>query len=694
MAASSAFNQRIKYALADPQLQSALDGNADRRQNAFTASFASLPGGRQALRERAHNIRSHVIANLDRYLDQFTGHVSENGITVHFAKDGKEAVEIIKQIIRVSGSRLVVKSKSMVSEEIHLNKSLESEEIQVVETDLGEYIIQLRGEPPAHIITPAVHLTRAQVARTFEEKIGLPFTTDIPVLTMAARRVLRQKFLDAGVGISGVNFGVAETGTLVLVTNEGNGRMCTTLPDVHIALMGIERLVPTLNDLAVMLNLLPRSATGQKLSVYTSLIHGPRRPGELDGPSQRHLILLDNGRQALRHSPLSEILYCIRCGACLNACPVFREIGGHAYVGVNGQPTTYPGPIGSVVSSGLMGVENFGNLARASSLCGACKDACPIDIDLPGLLLEIRKEGAEISDGTKAAATAPVESLVPGGMQLGLQAFSIAARSAGLFRTAQRLGGFFTHLVPSRNGWMHLPDFTGWGYGRDFPRLASQPFSASGLAKELAPQATAGINDQALIKKSIPGLAISASPIVTANSTVPPIVDLIERFENEISELGGTAIHCNTKELTARVLEIIRANDAKIIQAWEDDLLPSGLVKELEKQGVAVTQNADPEIKIGLTGALAGIAESGALVLPCGPGRPPTASLLPETHIAVLRSQDLHERLHQALALPEITRTSSTVIITGPSRTADIEMTLTIGVHGPRHLVVFVIDQD
>jgi len=693
MTTTRAFKERIRTALADPQLQTALDGNAEKRQNAFMAAFASIPEGRLALRDRAHAIRSSVITNLDQFLNQFTERLTENGILVHYAKDGEEAIEVVRQILQACGAKQVVKSKSMVSEEIHLNQSLEADGVQVVETDLGEYIIQLRGEPPAHIITPAVHLTRSQVARTFEEKIDLPFTTEIPTLTAAARRVLRQRFLDADAGISGVNFGVAETGTLVLVTNEGNGRMCTTLPDLHIALMGVERIVPTMDDLGVFLNLLPRSATGQKLSVYTSLIHSPRHPDELEGPRQRHLILLDNGRQTLRTSSLAEILFCIRCGACLNACPVFREIGGHAYVGVEGQPTTYPGPIGSVVSAGLFGVEKFGNLARASSLCRACKDACPIDIDLPKLLLEIRKEGADHLDKSQTASETKNKSLVPGGLRIGLRGFSLVARSPLLFGAAQRLGGFFTRLVPARNGWMRLPDFTGWGYGRDFPRLAPQPFSASSLARKLLPKSDADNSDRQLTKKSIPGRSVSASLIVQEKpDSTPSVGDRIDRFVKEISELGGTAICCSSSELAEHIMKVIYAANVNEIQSWNADFLPAGLVEGLEKQGIAVKQNADPTLKIGLTGALAGIAETGSLVLPAGSGCSPTASLLPETHIAVLKLDQIYERLGQVLTLPEVRQASSTAIITGPSRTADIEMTLTIGVHGPRQLIVFVID--
>ncbi len=359
----------------------------------------------------------------------------------------------------------------------------------MVETDLGEYIVQLRGEPPAHIITPAVHLTRSQVGRTFEEKLGLPYTTDIPTLTAAARRVLRQTFLDADIGVSGVNAGVAESGTLCLVTNEGNGRMCTTLPGIHIALMGMERLVPTFEDLALLLSLLPRSATGQKLSVYTSLIHGPRRAGESDGPSQRHLVLIDNGRMDLRQSALAEALYCIRCGACLNVCPVFREIGGHAYLSADGVHTPYPGPIGSVISPGLFGVAGYGNLARASSLCGACKEACPVDIDLPKLLLRIRAADADPAAlGLPATGESTRRSHVPAGLRLGLQLFSLAAAHPGLFDLSQWLAGIFSQLAPASAGWMRLPAFTGWGLSRDFPRPARKPFSASKLAAELAPK--------------------------------------------------------------------------------------------------------------------------------------------------------------------------------------------------------------
>jgi len=352
------FRERIRTSLADANLQAALDGNAERRRAGRAAAFAALPD-LQERRQKAHAVKADVVAHLDEVLAQFLEKVESNGIIVHRAADADEAVRIILEICHSVGADghppLLAKSKSMVSEEIDLNHALEAAGIHVVETDLGEYIVQLRGERPSHIITPAVHLRRGDVGRLFAEKLGIPYTEDIPALTNTARKVLREVFLTADVGFSGVNFGVAGTGTLCVVTNEGNGRMVTTLPPVHIALMGLERLVPTLDDLALFLSLLPRSATGQKLSVYTSLMHRPL-PGQT-----RHLVVLDNGRTALRASSLAESLYCIRCGACLNACPVFRELGGHAYDSI------YPGPIGSVISGSLVDPK-FASLAQASSL--------------------------------------------------------------------------------------------------------------------------------------------------------------------------------------------------------------------------------------------------------------------------------------------------------------------------------------
>jgi L-lactate dehydrogenase complex protein LldF len=292
---------------------------------------------------------------------------------------------MVLRLCRDRGVRMAVKSKSMATEEIDLNEALEHAGVTPVETDLGEYIIQLAHEKPSHIIAPAIHKTKGQVAELFSRELQGEFPADPEVLTAVARRVLREKFLRADMGITGANFAVAETGTVVLVTNEGNGRMVTSLPRIHVALMGVEKVIPSMTDLMVFLAILARSATGQKLSSYTTLVRGPRRAGELEGPEEFHLILLDNGRSRQIASTLREALYCLRCGACLNVCPVYRQIGGHAY------GYTYPGPIGILLTAMLKGNESVRELAHASSLCGACKDVCPVRIDIPRMLVELRE---------------------------------------------------------------------------------------------------------------------------------------------------------------------------------------------------------------------------------------------------------------------------------------------------------------
>jgi L-lactate dehydrogenase complex protein LldF len=653
------FKSRIRKSISDQNLQIALDNNAQRRRDGRLTAFASVPD-HQERRARAHAIKADVVAHLDEYLEKFLGKVQANGIIVHRAKDADDAIKIILEICntavphqgrpyhprRGQGSPLLMaKSKSMVSEEINLNHALAEHNIRAIETDLGEYIVQLRGERPSHIITPAVHLRRGDVGKLFEEKLGLPYTEEIPVLTNTARKVLREVFLTADVGLSGVNFGVADTGTLCVVTNEGNGRMCTTVPPVHIALMGMERLVPTMDDLALFLSLLPRSATGQKLSVYTSLINAPL-PGQT-----RHLIVLDNGRSALRDSPLAESLYCIRCGACLNACPVFRELGGHAYGSI------YPGPIGSVISSALVDPK-FAYLSQASSLCSACKEACPVDIDLPGMLLKIRA-GENVkreSDGVG----------LPAIVKLGLKLFGLAAVSPQLFTFAQRIIGLFP--LPE---WIRIPAYTGWGYSKDFPRPAAKTFHArwKGLNREET--------------KTTKELNAREEEITTQKPTASNM-NLIEQFTTELHSLGGKVMRVNKQDASARLEEFFR--ERGIDRVLVDDA-GAGYVTS-----VASVREPDPSVCAGVTGALCGIAETGSVVLVNGAGHTLTASLLPEIHIAMLKTSQLLPTVASALTRPEVPNAAAGVIVSGPSRTADIEMTLTIGVHGPGELIVFLID--
>ena len=682
---SDQFKSHIHKALENPNLQIALDNNATRRREVRLSSYQSLPEDIQVLRQRAHAVRADVIAHLNRYLEQFARQASANGMIIHHAASGDEAAQIVLEIAQRKGARLVAKAKSMLSEEIHLNHVLEAAGIQPVETDLGEYIVQLRKELPAHIITPAVHLRKEDVGRTFEEKLGLPYTDDIPTMTSAARRELRQVFLEAEIGISGVNFGVAETGTISLVTNEGNGRMVVTLPPVHIALMGIERLVPTLDDLALMLYLLPRHATGQKLSVYVSLLNGPSSPpaegAQRDGPLERHIVLVDNGRRAISQSHLAEALYCIRCGSCLNACPIFREIGGHAYVDIHGKGSIYPGPIGSVLSPALFGQSEFGHLARASSLCGACKEACPVDIDLPKLLLRIRAGKIE-APGTQGAQPAAKPN-APAYLRMGLQFFTWIATSPWRFATAQRLAGVFSRVVAPVQPWIRLPALTGWGYSKDFPRPAAKPFRDRWADRQAEQQQ----NPPAGNERQQTG----ASSIETPVQQRTPDATLLDRFSTELLALGGNYQACQSTQLSQLILDFLRQRDITRLQTWQAGWLPDGLVDELRAQGIEVVTQWDASTQVGLTGAQAAIAETGTLVLTGAPEHPLSASLVPAIHLAILHASRIHPTMTEALKIPAIRRATATALISGPSRTADIEMTLTVGVHGPGEVHVFCL---
>jgi L-lactate dehydrogenase complex protein LldF len=676
---SSAFHTKIQQSLQNPTLQAALDGNAARRIAGRQAALGSLSEDIETLRGKAHDLRARTIAGLEGYLEQFCQQAQANGLIVHHAADARQAVQIVLDIARQNNAQLIAKSKTMVSEEIELNHGLQAAGLKVVETDLGEFIVQIREEPPSHIITPAVHLVREDVGRTFQEKLGVPFTTDIPQMTAVARKVLRETFLQADLGLSGVNFGVAETGTLCILTNEGNGRMVTTLPRVHVALMGIERLVPRLEDLSLMLALLPRYATGQKITVYTNLIHSPRRPGDLDGPVERHLVLVDNGRRLIRNSPLSEALLCIRCGSCLNVCPVFRELGGHAYVSKDGRYGTYPGPIGSVIAPALFGQSEFGQLARASSLCGACKEACPVDIDLPKLLLRVRAGGLEL--GPKRA-----ESNISPSLRFALKGFGWIATRPRLFGLAERLAGGMSRLLSPFSGWLRLPALTGWGYSKDFPRPTATPFRARWAKRS---PASPSPNLEPMVQQ--PGSTVGSEQPKQASQPAT-ISALQERFTNELHLLGGTAQLIKRADLADEITSILASHQVSTLIAWPESDLPAGLLEALERAGIEITSQADPSAQAGLTGSFGAIAETGTLILAGGQGRLQTASLLPPLHIALLERDKIYTSLADVTRLPEIQAFPSVVLVSGPSRTADIEMTLTIGVHGPGELHVIILE--
>lgn len=388
-AKGSTVKERASIALHDEYLRNAVKFTTERLRNGKKLA-ADEQGNWEEWRERGRHIRLHTIAHLDYYLTQFVENARANGAHVHFACTAAEAVSLTMQIAKHRQARSVVKSKSMVSEELHINRALEEAGIESVETDLGEYIIQLANEPPSHIIIPAIHKNRYQVADLLSQEAGEPLPPDTAVLAGFARKKLREKFLQADIGMTGCNFAIAESGSIVLFENEGNARMVSTVPKTQITLMGMERIIPTWDDLEVMATLLPRSATGQKLTVYMSGITGPRRTEDGDGPEELHIIIVDNGRSLQLGDPdFQELLNCIRCGACLNACPVYRHIGGHAYGG------TYSGPIGAVLTPALnRNVAEWDDIANASSLCGACYEACPVKIPLHDMLVYLRNRQA------------------------------------------------------------------------------------------------------------------------------------------------------------------------------------------------------------------------------------------------------------------------------------------------------------
>jgi len=387
MAPTQEFKRRSKLVLDDPGQRKNFRGAMDFLQAKRRAQFGD-PAELQGLRELGASIRRYSLANLPRLLEQLESNLSANGVQVHWAENPEQANAIALEIAQRVNAKRIIKGKSMVSEEVGFNHAMEAAGIEAFESDMGEYIVQLAGEAPSHIIMPAIHKTKQEIARLFAQEVpGVSYTEDVDALIQIGRRVLRRKFAEADIGLSGVNFAVAETGTLCLIENEGNGRMCTTVPKVHIAITGIEKVVEKLEHLPPLLSLLTRSATGQPVTTYVNMISRPRQPGEKDGPQEVHLILLDNGRtQAYADSQLRATLQCIRCGACMNHCPVYARIGGHAY------GTTYPGPIGSIVSPHMLGLEATYPLVFASTLCGACNEVCPVKIPITDILVRLRSE--------------------------------------------------------------------------------------------------------------------------------------------------------------------------------------------------------------------------------------------------------------------------------------------------------------
>jgi len=468
VATSPRFKDNARAALADPNLQESLkfvEVNFIARRREAADRLPEF----EALRDAARDIKNHTLAHLDLYLEAYEARVTAAGGQVHYAATAEDARQVVLGICRRLGAKTVTKGKSMIGEEIAINDFLEANSVQPIETDLGEYIVQLRGEIPSHIIAPAVHLTKAQVEAEFRRvHTHLPADRNLvepTTLLTEARGVLREKFLAADVGITGANFLVAETGTSIIVTNEGNGDLTQTLPKAHIVLASIEKMVPTLEDVATLLRVLARSATGQDMSVYTTLSTGPRRADDPDGPGEYHVVILDNGRSAMVGSAFQDMLRCIRCGACMNHCPVYHAVGGHAYGWV------YPGPMGAVLTPSLIGVDKAGHLPNASTFCGRCEEVCPVRIPLPRMMRAWREREFE-------------RHLSPATVRSGLAFWAAFARRPRLYGAATGIAMRLLALIGRGKGrFSWLPLASGWTRFRDFPSPQGATFQQQWRAR-------------------------------------------------------------------------------------------------------------------------------------------------------------------------------------------------------------------
>jgi L-lactate dehydrogenase complex protein LldF len=468
---SSAFKENARVALQDAGLQQALTKTKPHFVGRRQAAIDRLPEF-EALRETAKNIKNHAVTHLDFYLETYAAAVEASGGVVHWCSTAEDARQAVLGICRAAGARTVTKGKSMVTEEIALNDFLEAHGVTPVETDLGEYILQLRHDSPSHIIAPALHLGRKDWEEAFRK-----YHADLPAdrifgerrdLLTEARGKLREKFLAADVGITGANFLIAETGSSVIVTNEGNGDLTQTLPRVHVVVTSIEKVVPTIEDTLTLLRLLARSATGQDMSVYTTFSTGGRRAGDPDGPEEYHVVLLDNGRSGMVGSEFQDMLRCIRCAACMNHCPVYGVVGGHAF------GATYPGPMGSVLTPMLAGVEEAGQLPNASTFCGKCESVCPVKIPLPNLMRHWREREFE-------------RHLSPPSMRYGLAVWGFFARRPVLYRLATRAAALgLGWLGRKRGAFSWLPFAGAWTQGRDFPAPQGDTFFAQYAARRKA----------------------------------------------------------------------------------------------------------------------------------------------------------------------------------------------------------------
>ncbi len=647
-------------AARDEFLQAAVRRACDHSLAARAAALARLSDPEGA-RRAATDARARSAARMEHLVAELTARLRAHGVTVHRAATADEARRTVMELVRSRGARRVVKAKTMTGEEADLAGALQSAGCRVVETDLGEFIVQLRGEPPSHILAPALHLSRADIGRLFAERLGMPPSDDPAAMAAFARRYLRDEFLAADVGVIGVNLAIASTGDLVTLSNEGNARLCATLPPLLVAFTGIEKVVATPEDAAAVLRVLPRNATGQTATTYVSVLRGPARPDDPFGPREVHLVLLDNGRSRLAGDPdLKDILRCVRCGACLNVCPVYRTIGGHAY------GTTYPGPMGILWTAGLEGVERAGDLAYASTLCGECTRACPAGIDLAGAIRRLRARVPKPFRWRLLFAAARFWMAGPRRFAAAGRALAWVARWwPGLYRRVARWFGWTTQgdwPVPARRS-----------FRREWPRIAGDHPGAPAWPE---PRPVAPPHEEE-----------STSP-----PSRPPPDDAMAAFLARFAEASGEVVRARDVTEAMRVVVALVRPEAALVSPDAD-----GAAEALRALGVRVWPESSPRAEaaradLGVTGCLALVAETGSVLLAHPEGR--AASLLPDTHVVLARSDQVVASLEDALAHARDHDGPACTLVTGPSRTADIEKTLVMGMHGPRRLILVLLRED
>lgn len=677
-------------AARDESLQAAVRKACDHSLSARATALARLPDPEGA-RQAATEVRTQSAQRMGDLVRKLSRRLEASGITVHRAATADEARRAVGDLVRSRGVRSVVKAKTMTGEEVDLAGAIESAGCRVVETDLGEFIVQLRGERPSHILAPALHLSRAEIGRLFARCLGMDSSDDPAAMAAFARRHLRAEFQSADMGVIGVNLAVASTGDLVTVSNEGNARLCATLPPLLVAFMGIEKVVATPEDAAAVLRVLPRNATGQIATTYVSVLRGPARAGEPFGPREVHLVLLDNGRSRIATDPdLKDILRCIRCGACLNVCPVYRTIGGHAY------GTTYPGPMGILWTAGLAGVSHARDLVYASTLCGECTRVCPVGIDLAGAIRRLRaRVPRPFLRRVVFAAARWVLASAARFEAVGRAAAWIGRTWPGLFRRIAGWAGWTTPAdlpVPAprsfRRLWTESEGAAGPARSRDrAPQDTTDPCRAACPDAARSPDATdsrpAGIEDADTRDErgGLAGVHPHGSPLRT----------FLARFGEASGEVVRAAdVTQGMREVAAKVRP-----EAALVSA---DAEAQGAGEALQALAVRVvpesvsTRDEAARADLGVTGCLALVAETGSVLLAHPDGR--AASLLPDTHVVLARADQVVASLEDALARTRDRGEPSCTFVTGPSRTADIEKTLVIGMHGPRRLILVLLQED